>query len=113
MSYTPSDRERWRSEIAQAKQTMSRVQFEDWLRRKASGLPDELPGAQAQAAKAAARKRPRTGKQWGTHPVPDLIQYRGYVAMVLNLAWQNVAYAIEERCELGHLSPERALEFLA
>jgi hypothetical protein len=50
--------------------------------------------------------------QWGAHRLPVLDNYRGYGSMILNLGWQNVAYAIEERCELGHLTPERALEFL-
>lgn len=32
--YTAEDRERWRREIAEAKRTMSKQQFADWLQRK-------------------------------------------------------------------------------
>lgn len=32
--YTAADRERWRAEIAEAKRTMSREQFADWLNRR-------------------------------------------------------------------------------
>lgn len=32
--YTAEDRERWRAEILEAKRTMSREEFKDWLLRK-------------------------------------------------------------------------------
>lgn len=32
--YTAEDRERWRAEIREAKRTMSKREFQDWLRRK-------------------------------------------------------------------------------
>lgn len=32
--YTAEDRERWRAEIAEAKRTMTKEQFADWLYRK-------------------------------------------------------------------------------
>ena len=32
--YTAEDRERWRAEIAEAKRTMTRPDFLDWLNRR-------------------------------------------------------------------------------
>jgi hypothetical protein len=36
--YTAEDRERWRAEIAEAKRTMTRGEFEAWLYRRVNSV---------------------------------------------------------------------------
>jgi hypothetical protein len=42
--YTAADRERWRAEVRQAKQTMTKEEFKEWLKRKMNTVGnDHLP----------------------------------------------------------------------
>jgi len=34
MQYTDADRDRWAAEIREAKRTMTKAEFQEWLRRK-------------------------------------------------------------------------------